>query len=409
MTLWDKDANGRQTADKAALDLALALINQESVTPARGAVFDTLEKALKELGFKVWRITLTDPHPDPVENLYARLGTEAPNLCFAGHLDVVPAGPLEAWSVPPFEGSVDQGQLVGRGAADMKGAVAAFVAAVKSLLDRHGSADGSISLLITGDEEGPALNGTKPMLAWLEDKGETLDHCLVGEPTSRQSLGDMVKIGRRGSFNARLHVRGGEGHVAYPHLADNPMPRLIEMLNRMTGAQLDQGTEHFQPSNLEVVTIDTGNGAQNVIPAEVVAGFNIRFNNLHSEASLMAWVDGICADVTREMGGTYFLDARSSGEAFQTTPGRFTDLIAASIKEVCGIQTELSTSGGTSDARFITHACPVAELGLIGQSMHKANEHTSLADLAALTDIYLHILEGYFRVFAPDHTRDEKP
>lgn len=322
---------------------------------------------------------------------------------------MVPTGPLEAWSVPPFKGSVDGDQLIGRGATDMKSAIAAFVAAVRTLIERHGAPDGSISLLITGDEEGPALNGTKPMLDWLEKKGERLDHCLVGEPTSRQTLGDMVKIGRRGSFNARLHVRGGEGHVAYPHLADNPMPRLVEILKRLTDAELDQGTEHFQPSNLEVVTIDTGNGAQNVIPAEVTAGFNIRFNNLHNEASLMAWVEDICASVTREMGGTHLLDARASGEAFQTAPGRFTDLIASSIKEVCGVQTELSTSGGTSDARFITHSCPVAEFGLVGQSMHKADEHTSLADLNALTTIYLRILEGYFPIYSSDRTNGEAP
>ena len=396
-----------QLADNTALDLARALIRQESVTPAQGAVFDTLEKSLKALGFEVWRTILTEPHPDPVENLYARRGTKAPNFCFAGHLDVVPTGPLDAWSAPPFEGRIDGGQLVGRGATDMKSAIAAFIAAVKSLLEQHGAPDGSISLLITGDEEGPALNGTKPMLAWLADKGETLDHCLIGEPTSRQSLGDMVKIGRRGSLNARLHVRGSEGHVAYPHLADNPMPRLIEILKRLSDTKLDQGTEHFQPSNLEVVTIDTGNGAQNVIPAEVIAGFNIRFNNLHNEASLIAWIDGICAEVTRTMGGSYLLDARASGEAFQTTPGRFTDLIASSIKEVCGLDTELSTSGGTSDARFITHTCPVAEFGLVGQSMHKADEHTSLADLEALTTIYLRILENYFPIYAPDHTRPD--
>lgn len=394
-----------QPADNTALDLARALIRQESVTPAKGVVFDILEQALTDLGFEVSRIILAEPHPDPVENLYARLGTKAPNFCFAGHLDVVPTGPLAAWSVPPFEARTDSGLLTGRGATDMKSAIAAFVAAVKTLLEQRGAPDGSISLLITGDEEGPALNGTKPMLAWLEGKGETLDHCLIGEPTSRQSLGDMVKIGRRGSLNARLHVRGAEGHVAYPHLADNPMPRLIEILKRLADTSLDQGTEHFQPSNLEVVTIDTGNGAQNVIPAEVIAGFNIRFNNLHNEASLIAWIDDICASVTREMGGSYLLDARASGEAFQTAPGRFTDLIATSIKAVCGIDTELSTSGGTSDARFITHACPVAEFGLVGQSMHKADEHTSLADLAALTAIYLRVLKDYFPLYAPDHTK----
>lgn len=392
--------NSPDTQNVAALDLALALIAEQSVTPATGGVFDVLDTALTALGFVVSRVTLSEPHPDPVENLYARLGTSAPNLCFAGHLDVVPTGPPEAWSVPPFEGHVADGQLTGRGANDMKSAIAAFVSAVQGLLATNGAPPGSISLLITGDEEGPALNGTKPMLDWLRDKGEILDHCLVGEPTSREHLGDMVKIGRRGSFNARLHVRGSQGHVAYPHLADNPMPRLLEMLKRLTGEQLDQGTEHFQPSNLEVVTIDTGNGAPNVIPGEVVAGFNIRFNNLHNESKLMAWVESICNDVTKEMGGTYLLDARASGEAFQTEPGRFTDIIAAAIKSVTSVETQLSTSGGTSDARFITNACPVAEFGLVGQSMHKADEHTSLEDLEALTQVYTKILADYFTVFA---------
>lgn len=387
------------TQEVAALDLALALIREQSVTPASGGVFDVLEKALSALGFVVSRVTLSEPHPDPVENLYARLGTQAPNLCFAGHLDVVPTGPLEAWSVPPFEGHVADGQLIGRGANDMKSAIAAFVTAVQMLLAGNGTPEGSISLLITGDEEGPSLNGTKPMLDWLEDRGEILDHCLVGEPTSRETLGDMVKIGRRGSFNARLHVHGGQGHVAYPHLADNPMPRLLEILKRLTETELDQGTDHFQPSNLEIVTIDTGNGAPNVIPAEVIAGFNIRFNNLHNEEKLLTWVQGVCDDVTSQMGGTYLLDARASGEAFQTEPGPFTDVIASAIKSVTTTQTQLSTSGGTSDARFITNACPVAEFGLVGQSMHKADEHTSLKDLEDLTQIYAKILDGYFTAF----------
>lgn len=397
------NAQGHHKKGSSALGLALALIREESVFPASGSVFDILEQALTDLGFEVSRVIFTEPHPDPVENLYARLGTKAPNFCFAGHLDVVPTGPLEGWSTPPFEGKVDGDQLIGRGATDMKSAVAAFVTAVEQHLEGNGTPDGSISLLITGDEEGPALNGTKPMLGWLEARGETLDHCLVGEPTSRQKLGDMIKIGRRGSFNARLHVRGSEGHVAYPALADNPMPRLLEILKRLTDTELDQGTPHFEPSNLEIVTIDTGNGAQNVIPAEVVAGFNIRFNNLHNETSLFSRVDEICKAVIGEMGGTYLLDARASGEAFQTKPGRFTDLIASSIGKVCGVETELSTGGGTSDARFITHACPVAEFGLVGLSMHKSDEHTSLTDLHALTEIYLEILEGYFPIYAGEH------
>ncbi len=396
------NARGHKTNGKSALDLALALIRQESVTPARGGVFDVLEEALADLGFEVSRVILSEPHPDPVENLYARLGKKAPNFCFAGHLDVVPPGPPEAWSTPPFEGRIEGDQLIGRGATDMKSAIAAFVTAVKTHLEGHGHPDGSISLLITGDEEGPALNGTKPMLDWLEERGERLDHCLVGEPTSRQRLGDVVKIGRRGSLNARLHVRGSEGHVAYPRLADNPVPRLLEMLRRLTETELDQGTRHFEPSNLEVVTIDTGNGAQNVIPAEVVAGFNIRFNNLHNEAGLISWIDTICGDVTGEMGGTYLLDARASGEAFLTESGRFTDLISSSIAEVCGVKTEFSTGGGTSDARYITRTCPVAEFGLVGLTMHKSDEHTTLADLRALTDIYSRILEGYFTIYSAE-------
>jgi succinyl-diaminopimelate desuccinylase len=379
-----------------SLDLSQRLIQIESVTPATGKIFDVLEAELTALGFRVWREIMTAPHPEPVENLYARLGTEAPNFCFAGHLDVVPPGPKDTWSVDPISGGVASGQLIGRGAVDMKSAIAGFVSATRSYLTQEKNPSGSISLLITGDEEGTALNGTAPMLKWMEDKGEKIDHCLVGEPTSRQALGDMVKIGRRGSFNARLHVRGSDGHVAYPHLADNPMPRLVEMLRRLKAEPLDKGTPHFQPSNLEIVTIDTGNGAPNVIPAEVVAGFNIRFNNLHTEKSLQKWTTGILDDVTAKMGGTYVLNARASGEAFVTEPDRFTDLIAKSIEKVRGIRTELSTSGGTSDARFITHHCPVAEFGLIGQTMHKADEHTSLDDLSALTEIYHEVLSRYF-------------
>ena len=379
-----------------SVELAARLVRCPSVTPEEAGCLDLIEEILKGLGFTCHRLKFSEEGTPDVENLFARLGVSSPNFCFAGHVDVVPVGNLKNWSVDPFAGLIDQGQLIGRGACDMKGAIAAFISALTDFLATRRNHDGSISLMLSGDEEGPAINGTAKMLTWLKDNGHHLDHCLIGEPTNHRELGDMVKIGRRGSLNARLMVHGAQGHVAYPHLADNPIPRLMAMLAAIQETKLDEGTELFQPSNLEVVTVDTGNEAPNVIPAEVSAGFNIRFNTLYTEASLIEWLSAKFDAVCTEMGGSYELRAKASGEAFVIEPCGFTELVSASIAEISGTPPELSTSGGTSDARFITHHCPVVEFGLVGQTMHKADEHANVADIQSLRDIYGKILTGYF-------------
>ena len=367
------------------------MIRRPSITPEDAGALGVLQQALEKLGFTCHRLSFTDTDTPPVENLYARIGTGSPNFCFAGHTDVVPVGDQNSWSVDPFGGNIIDDVLYGRGATDMKGAIAAFVEAVSRLIDREG-VSGSISLLITGDEEGPAINGTKKVLDWMEKNGETIDVCLVGEPTNPSRLGEMIKIGRRGSLTGSLTVKGMQGHTAYPHLADNPIPRLIKMLDAIVSFELDNGTEHFQPSNLQLTTIDTGNPAANVIPAQVKAGFNIRFNDLHTGASLKKWLRGQLDAV----GGQYELDVKISGEAFLTAPGEFSALITKSVKESTGIEPELSTSGGTSDARFIKDHCAVAEFGLVGQTMHKVDEQISVSDIRTLTNIYTDILDGYF-------------
>ena len=374
-----------------ALQLARDLIRRPSITPEDAGALGVLQQALEKLGFTCHRLSFTDTDTPPVENLYARIGTGSPNFCFAGHTDVVPVGDQNSWSVDPFGGNIIDDVLYGRGATDMKGAIAAFVEAVSRLIDREG-VRGSISLLITGDEEGPAINGTKKVLDWMEKNAETIDVCLVGEPTNPSRLGEMVKIGRRGSLTGSLTVKGMQGHTAYPHLADNPIPRLIKMLDAIVSFDLDNGTEHFQPSNLQLTTIDTGNPAANVIPAQVKAGFNIRFNDLHTGASLKKWLRGQLDAV----GGQYELDVKISGEAFLTAPDEFSALITKSVKESTGIEPELSTSGGTSDARFIKEHCAVAEFGLVGQTMHKVDEQISVSDIRTLTNIYTDILDGYF-------------
>ena len=374
-----------------ALQLARDLIRRPSITPEDAGALGVLQQALEKLGFTCHRLSFTDTDTPPVENLYARIGTGSPNFCFAGHTDVVPVGDQNSWSVDPFGGNIIDDVLYGRGATDMKGAIAAFVEAVSRLIDREG-VRGSISLLITGDEEGPAINGTKKVLDWMEKNGETIDVCLVGEPTNPSRLGEMIKIGRRGSLTGSLTVKGMQGHTAYPHLADNPIPRLIKMLDAIVSFELDKGTEHFQPSNLQLTTIDTGNPAANVIPAQVKAGFNIRFNDLHTGASLKKWLRSQLDAV----GGKYELDLKISGEAFLTSPGEFSALITKSVKESTGIEPELSTSGGTSDARFIKDHCAVAEFGLVGQTMHKVDEQISVSDIRTLTNIYTDILDGYF-------------
>ncbi|MCW2235876.1 succinyl-diaminopimelate desuccinylase [Azospirillum canadense] len=372
--------------------VAQALIRCPSVTPEDSGALGVLEAALKPLGFACHRLRFEQEGTAPVENLYARLGTEGPNFCFAGHTDVVPPGERKGWSIDPFSGEIHNGRLYGRGAVDMKGAIAAFVAASARRLRDHGAPKGSISLLITGDEEGVAINGTKKVLGWLKEKGEKLDACVVGEPTNPKALGDMIKIGRRGSMTAFLTVFGAQGHVAYPHLADNPLPRLARMLAAITAEPLDGGTAHFQPSNLELTTIDVGNPAHNVIPAQGKATLNIRFNDSHTPGTLLAWL----RERFDAVGGAYELEHFVSGDSFLTPPGPLTELVAEAAQAVTGRRPEYSTTGGTSDARFIKDFCPVVEFGLVGQTMHKVDENTTLDDLTRLTDIYGAVLGGVF-------------
>ncbi|MDX1580657.1 MAG: succinyl-diaminopimelate desuccinylase, partial [Alphaproteobacteria bacterium] len=327
-----------------------------------------------------------------VENLYARLGTEEPNFCFAGHTDVVPVGDEGAWQSDPFEARIDNGELIGRGAADMKSAIAAFVTAVERHIKHAGLPKGSISLLITGDEEGPAVNGTKALLQAITNEGEVLDHCLVGEPTNPMQLGEMIKIGRRGSLNGVITVKGTQGHVAYPHLADNPVPKLVQLLAALGALELDEGNDHFQPSNLEITSIDVGNTATNVIPARAVARFNVRFNSEETGERLIRRI----SEALDRAGVPYELDTHISGEAFFTPPGRLSDIVQQAIEDELGMTAELSTTGGTSDARFIKDYCPVVEFGLIGQTMHKVDERVAVQDIEALSRIYERVLDAYF-------------
>jgi len=380
----------------AALDaaaLAAGLIRRPSVTPKDEGALDVIATALEKLGFICHRLVFADGGGEPIHNLYARHGAGRPNLCFAGHTDVVPVGAREAWSFDPFAAVVRDGELCGRGAVDMKGAIAAFIVAAQRYIDRcQAGVAGSISLLITGDEEGPAVNGTKKVLEWLAQRGEILDACLVGEPTSAEALGDMIKIGRRGSLTGRLTAHGVQGHTAYPHLADNAAHRLVAMLHALTTTELDQGSEHFQPSTLQVATIDIGNPAANVIPAAAQAVFNIRFNDRWTGEALTRWL----AERLDAVGGRYRLDVSVSGESFLVPPGAIGERLAEAVRRVTGKTPEFSTTGGTSDARFIRTCCPVAEFGLVGQTAHQVDERVALADLAALTEIYDTFLGLFF-------------
>ncbi|MFN3076073.1 MAG: succinyl-diaminopimelate desuccinylase [Alphaproteobacteria bacterium] len=371
------------------LPLARALLRRESVTPEADGIFDLLEAVLESLDFLCWRTPFSEEGTPTIDNLYARLGTEGHNFCFAGHCDVVPVG--EGWTVQPFGAQVIDGVLYGRGASDMKGAIACFIAAVARVKARGLRLDGSISLLLTGDEEGPSINGTRKMLAWLAENEEILDVCLVGEPTNPFRLGDMVKVGRRGSLNGRLTVRGVQGHTAYPEQADNPIPRLLRLLTALIQHPLDEGVGPFQPSTLEISTIDVGNAATNIIPASARAAFNVRFNTLHTGESLVASLRRTLDAV----GSEYHLETIVTGDPFLTADGPFPRLVRQAIRDVTGLEPQMSTSGGTSDARFIKDACPVIEFGLVGQTMHKADERVAVADLENLTEIYRHILESY--------------
>jgi succinyl-diaminopimelate desuccinylase len=381
-------------ADPVAI--ARDLLRCPSVTPREGGALAFLKEILEGAGFAVHRVVFSEPGADDVENLYARIGTAGPHLMLAGHTDVVPPGDGSRWRRPPFAGEIADGVLFGRGAVDMKGAIACKVAAVLDYLAANGgNPRGSISFLITGDEEGIAVNGTVKLLRWAAARGERFDNCILGEPTNPQRLGDMVKIGRRGSLNGTLIVTGAEGHVAYPALADNPVRRIVAIMAGMMAEPLDAGSAHFDPSNLEFTSVDVGNKTVNVIPSEARARFNIRFNDTHTQASLKALVEARASAAAQ--GGRFRIAWEpSNADAFLTKPGPFVDLVSAAIVEMTGCQPELSTSGGTSDARFIKNYCPVVEFGLVNATMHKIDECVATADLVALTAVYGRILDRYF-------------
>ncbi|MDX9999191.1 MAG: succinyl-diaminopimelate desuccinylase [Phenylobacterium sp.] len=373
-----------------AVTLTRELVRRPSVTPADAGAMDVLQRELETLGFSCRRMKFGE-----IENLYARYGTQRPNLCFAGHTDVVPVGDEGAWSAGPFEAQVVDDVLIGRGAVDMKSALAAFTAAAAAAI-AAGRVRGSLSLLITGDEEGVATHGTKKVVEALQAEGEAIDHCIVGEPTSAERFGDMVKIGRRGSINVSIRVEGIQGHVAYPQRAANPVPVLIRLLARLQDKVLDEGYTGFQPSNLEVVTVDVGNPATNVIPAAATARLNIRFNPAHTGASLAAWIETEARMAAEGFPGKVIVTPQISGEAFLTEPGPFTDLIRAAVRDVTGADPELSTTGGTSDARFIRALCPVVELGLVGKTMHAVDERAPVAEIRQLQQVYERLIARYF-------------
>jgi len=383
------------------VEIAAALIRCESVTPADGGALRVLEELLAPAGFRCERLAFSEPGTPDIDNLFARFGTGAPHFCFAGHTDVVPTGEVSSWSRPPFAADIRDGLLYGRGAVDMKGAVAAFVAAALRFAAEQGADfGGSISLLITGDEEGPAVNGTRKVLDWLAQAKALPDHCLVGEPTNPDRLGDVIKIGRRGSLTARLRVTGTQGHSAYPHLADNPVDKLVHILHRLISEPLDDGSAHFEPSTVALTSVDVGNDAANIIPAEARARFNIRFNDHHTAASLTERLHRTCAAVIDELGGAYDLEVTSSGDCFLTEPGPLVDVVAGAVEKVTGLKPALTTGGGTSDARFIKDHCPVVEFGLVGQTMHQIDERVAVDDLHLLAAVYGETLKAYFNRFA---------
>ena len=380
-----------------ALSIARDLLRCPSVTPADAGALGVLENILKAAGFEVHRVTFSEPGATDIDNLYARIGTGAPHITFAGHTDVVPPGDEKAWTHGAFSGDVKDGSLYGRGAVDMKGGIACSVAAALQYLKDHGGQPkGSISFLITGDEEDIAVNGTVKLLQWAAARGEKFDHCVLGEPSNIEEIGDCIKIGRRGSLHGTLIVDGIQGHVAYPHRASNPVPDIAALIVALSNEPLDHGSAEFQPSNLEFTSVDVGNTAGNVIPAQARAKFNIRFNDCHTQASLRELIE---QRLTKACGNR--IRARinwepSNSDVFVMKPGVFTDLVVSAIAEVTGRRPDLNTGGGTSDARFITRYCPVIEFGLVGQTMHQIDERTPVADLEKLTRIYRGVLERYF-------------
>ena len=379
------------------LQLAKELIRFPSVTPVDAGIMSFLEKKLKQLGFKTKVLEFREKDSKPVKNLYARLGNKSPNFCYAGHLDVVPAGNLKDWTVNPFKPSIKKGHLIGRGANDMKSSIAAFISAISKFIENYSNFNGSISLLITGDEEGTAINGTKKVVEYLKKRKEKIDFCLVGEPTNPSKLGEMVKIGRRGSMNGRLTITGVQGHVAYPHRANNPSTALVQILKLIKDIKFDRGTKDFQPTNLEITKININNTADNVIPGVATATFNIRFNNKHSSTSLRNKVNKVIKKISAKNKSKYKIEYSVSGEAFLTNPNKTTFMIQDVIKKIAKIKPKLSTTGGTSDARFIRKIAPCLEFGLVGKTMHKVDEAVSLSDLKKLTLIYSNILKNYFK------------
>ncbi|MCC5986955.1 MAG: succinyl-diaminopimelate desuccinylase [Pararhodobacter sp.] len=376
--------------------LSAQLVRCPSVTPEEGGALELLQEKLAAAGFDCRRVDRGG-----VANLFARLGRRgaARGFGFNGHTDVVPPGDIGAWRFDPFAGNIDGGRLWGRGACDMKSGVAAFAAAAIDFAREcpaDGLEDGAVILAITGDEEGEAIDGTRALIDWMEAEGERMSHCLVGEPTCPEVMGEMIKIGRRGSLNARIVAHGVQGHSAYPHRARNPLPALVALLDRLARHRLDEGNERFEPSSLALTSIDTGNAATNVIPARAEAALNIRFNDLHSGESLTGWLQDELARAGAGSGIDFAMEVKVSGEAFVTEPGRFTDLVTAAVEAECGVRPKLSTSGGTSDARFIRAHCPVVEFGLVGQSMHQIDEHAEIEHIRQLKAVYLRLLRAYF-------------
>ena len=378
------------------LQLAKELIRFPSITPVDAGVIKFLEKKLKKLGFKTKILEFKEKGFQPVKNLYARFGSKTPNFMFAGHVDIVPPGNIKDWTVNPFKPSVKKGHLIGRGANDMKSSIAAFVSAVSTFLSKNKKFNGSISLLITGDEEGDAVNGTKKVVEYLKKRKERINFCLVGEPTNPNKLGEMIKIGRRGSLTGKLTILGIQGHVAYPHRANNPSTTLIKILDELKNIRFDKGTKNFQPSNLEVTKLNVDNNADNVIPNSAEATFNIRYNDKHSSSSLKKKLNKIFSKITKKSKSKFKIEYRVSGEAFLTKPNTTTLMIQSIVKKITKIKPKLSTTGGTSDARFIKNISPCLEFGLVGKTMHKVDEAVSLSDLKKLTKIYSLILDNYF-------------
>jgi len=379
------------------VSLAQALIRCRSVTPEEGGALTLLENVLGAYGFDIHRMTFSEPGTPDIENLYARHGLQGPNLCFAGHTDVVPTGDEANWTHPPFAAEIHDGVLYGRGAVDMKGAIACFVSASLRVLERRGGAlRGSLSFLITGDEEGPAINGTTKVLDWLADREERLDACVVGEPTNPNKLGDEIKIGRRGSLAARISVYGKQGHAAYPHLADNPVPKLARLIDRLSSPTIDEGSTHFQASRLQVTMVSVPNTASNVIPGEAHATLNVRYNDRWSRAKMEAWVREKCDAVAKELHAKYSIEFSGTGDVFLTSAGPLVDSMTSAVRMATDLVPKLTTGGGTSDARFIYAHCPVIEFGLINETIHQIDERTAVEDLEQLTAIYEHFIEAYF-------------